>query len=580
MKWTSSLCAFLLFAASIQAQINDGGSLPQSFEAACDCAPASPLPLHEASAQDWVRIRGERNSSKHGLYKVGQVLPLRISNQDASAGFSQQTQGGQLWRTRLRSAGAVGLSLYFSDFHLPEGATLHVYSANGRHRIGGFGAHNNQANRSFATEIVYAEEIIVEYFEPNNAAFSGTFTIEGLGHIFEGTRPAFAQDAPAQNSGGRDFGDALSCEVNVNCSEGTGRTGQRDAVARILIKVGADLGWCSGAVVNNTAQDCTPYFLTALHCGTTGTGALTTAADIDDWVFYFNYQSSGCSDPFLEPVGNTITGATVSAHSNDGGGDTGSDFLLLELSSTPPTIYNVYYAGWNRNNTAPAGGYGIHHPAGDIKKISTYDTNTSSGAWGTAIGSHWNVEWITTANGGGITEGGSSGSPIFNNSGLVVGTLTGGASSCASPEDGDVYGKMSYHWGSNGAIASRRLSDWLDANATGATTLSGGYCSGGSVNVDRYEHNVALDWSIAPNPSTTGMTRLAAGELGAEMQASSYNLEVVDALGRRVYGAQYAEWSQIQSAELDLRHLASGVYFLRIQTARWQAVQRLQLLHK
>jgi PKD repeat protein len=104
----------------------------------------------------------------------------------------------------------------------------------------------------------------------------------------------------------------------------------------------------------------------------------------------------------------------------------------------------------------------IHHPAGDIKKISTFSGNTVSTQWGSATGSHWRVTWTANANGHGVTEGGSSGSPLFDNTGNIIGTLTGGGSYCTALSAPDQYGKMAFHWTNNGTTAIEQLKPWLD----------------------------------------------------------------------------------------------------------------------
>eukprot|EP01034_Spumella_vulgaris_P012058 gene12058-15340_t len=151
-----------------------------------------------------------------------------------------------------------------------------------------------------------------------------------------------------------------------------------------------------------------------------------------------------------------------------------SDFLLVEFNAPIPSAYNVYYNGWDRNNTAAGSGVGIHHPAGDIKKISTYTDALTNGNWtGTPSGSHWVVVWSPTTNGTGVTEGGSSGSPIFNQNKRIVGDLSGGSSFCSSTDSPDLYGKFSYSWQTAGGSNSQRLSPWLDPTGTNASTLDG-----------------------------------------------------------------------------------------------------------
>lgn len=88
-------------------------------------------------------------------------------------------------------------------------------------------------------------------------------------------------------------------------------------------------------------------------------------------------------------------------------------------------------------------------------------------------GMYWKVIWAETTNGHGVTEGGSSGSPLFNTAGHIVGGLTGGQASCSSPEKPDYYGKLSSSWESNGNDSTSQLKYWLDPANTGAFELSG-----------------------------------------------------------------------------------------------------------
>jgi PKD repeat protein len=178
------------------------------------------------------------------------------------------------------------------------------------------------------------------------------------------------------------------------------------------------------------------------------------------------------------------TGCLRIADSGDNGGDSGSDFLLVKMGSATneaniitqlkSTAFNAYWNGWNANTAATTGGVSIHHPAGDIKKISTFIGNTVSTQWGSATGSHWRVTWTSNSNGYGVTEGGSSGSPLFNGSqGYVIGTLTGGGSFCTAQSSPDQYGKMAFHWTNNGTATNRQLKPWLDPTNSGVLQFAG-----------------------------------------------------------------------------------------------------------
>ncbi|MCF0207427.1 MAG: T9SS type A sorting domain-containing protein, partial [Bacteroidales bacterium] len=273
--------------------------------------------------------------------------------------------------------------------------------------------------------------------------------------------------------GATGFGASEDCEINVNCSQGASYRVQQRGVARILVREGYSTGYCTGTLINNTSNDGTPYFLTANHCGPDA-----TTSNFNQWKFRFNYEATGCTNPSYESSIN-YTDFTGCVKVAEGAMDGGSDFYLVRLTNftlNNAKSVNAVYNGWDRSTTSSTGGgAGIHHPAGDIKKISLYTqkptTATYSGGSGMncASSAHWKITWSEA-----VTEGGSSGSPIFNNNGLVFGTLSGGASSCDASTYSryDLYGKMSVHWSNaaNGSASSNKLQPWLDPTGTNATT--------------------------------------------------------------------------------------------------------------
>jgi PKD repeat protein len=156
--------------------------------------------------------------------------------------------------------------------------------------------------------------------------------------------------------------------------------------------------------------------------------------------------------------------------------DAGSDFDLVEFNNSIPDYYDVYYNGWNRTNSNEdaESGVGIHHPAGDIKKISTYDFPLQSSNFWNGLPTHWQLFWAETVNGKSIMQGGSSGSPVFDSNGLIMGDLTGGyaSNSCETPSPA-YYGKFYYSWDQNGTTSSSQLKPWLDPDNTGIEKLPG-----------------------------------------------------------------------------------------------------------
>jgi PKD repeat protein len=408
--------------------------------------------LNTLAAEDILR-------DKQGvLYRIGVALPAHLTPQN-SGFWSTNPDGSRTWQIVVSAPGAEALSYLFEKFVLHGGSTLRIQN------LGGQDVHPLLTSAD------------VEAHQMQNAALCG-----GSKHILTLTEPAYTTPSEIYidrvmynyRSTGFDveekINESATCEVNINCSPvGDAWQDEKRGVARVYVIEGNQAGWCSGSLINNTAQDCKPYFLTALHCGVSA-----TAANMNQWKFYFRYEAAACTNPTT--VGSLasyfVTGCLRIADAADGGGNSGSDFLLLKLgnANNESTVItnlksanlNAYWNGWNASASPTTGGVGIHHPAGDIKKISTFSGNTVSTQWGTASGSHWRVTWTANSNGYGVTEGGSSGSPLFDNTGNIIGTLTGGGSYCTSQTAPDQYGKMAYHWTNNGTTAILQLKPWLD----------------------------------------------------------------------------------------------------------------------
>ncbi|MBX7181268.1 MAG: T9SS type A sorting domain-containing protein [Bacteroidia bacterium] len=457
--FTTILVGAVCLTLNTQAQISHGGQpLSNHFPSLFKSVEGVELTAPDPSS---LLAEDQDRAVKGSLYRIGTSLLTDIKPTNSGT-WTLLPDGGKVWRLQVSASGAKALGFYFDQFHLPVGAQLFVYNENKSQVIGAFTSENNHESGYFATEMIFGSSAILELYIPLKSKGSNLqFHLNEVAYFY---RNVYApKDA-------KDFGDSESCEVNVNCSEGNNWANQKRGVARIMVKAGNQYGWCSGSLINNTNVDCSPLFLTADHCSEG-----TSASDLNQWVFYFNYQASGCTNPASQGTlaNQTMTGATLKAQTT-GMGNQDSDFYLVLLNNNVPQSYAPYFNGWDRNNTASTGGVGIHHPAGDIKKISTYTgTLVSSTYGGTVANTHWRVTWAGTANGHGVTEGGSSGSPLFGSNGLIVGQLTGGSSYCTAQTSPDLYGKFSYSWTSNGAAANRQLAPWLDPSSSGVTTLAG-----------------------------------------------------------------------------------------------------------
>lgn len=400
------------------------------------------------------------NSLKIGPYRFGDNL-LIDANLTSHGVWNELKDGARIWRLGFQCRDAYSVNFIMNDFYLPFGATFHIYNSDGADIYGPFTYDDNREDNGFASFPIPGETVFIEIYEPSMAIGHSRLSVETVTH---GYRDIFGRSSTENRNSG-------SCNINVNCPEGGDWQDEKRSVA---IMVSGGSGFCTGSMVNNTAQDGTPYFLSANHC---------MGGNANNWVFKFDYQRPGCANtggPGSPASGSFTQGAVIRASS------AGSDFALLQLNSTPPASHDVFYAGWDRSGTAPPRSIGIHHPQGDRKKICFDNDPATTQNWQGA--DCWRIgDWEL-----GTTEPASSGSPLFDPNHRVIGQLFGGTASCTSITS-DYYGRFSTSW--NGSSASNRLRDWLDPLNTNATILDG---------YDPNAADVALDAAVQ---SIAGVTQ-------------------------------------------------------------------------
>ncbi len=442
-KPLNTLLIFFLIGFStlpIFSQISEGGT-PYSF--------TNNVPQHvERISMPAVNVAAllaedELEQSKGLPFRFG--FPMDVNyNLETSGTWTDLPGGAKLWRLNIYSAGATTINLIYNDFWLPQDSKFYIYNENHSEIIGAFTSRNNNENGQFATGLVRGESVVLEYYEPANVEVPGIINISSVIH---GYKDVFKKIEEMDG-----FGSSGSCNNNVNCPEGEPWANQIRSAAMILTAGNSRL--CSGSMVNNVRQDLTPYFLTANHCWS-GTPAT--------WIIMFNYQSPNCNN-IDGPLNYTVQGTTTIAKYAD------SDFALLLLNTAPPDSYLVHFNGWSAEDVASTSSVGIHHPSGDIKKIS-WDNDPSSSADYEPSPYLPNSHWKITMWDDGTTEPGSSGSPLFDQNKRLIGQLHGGWASCTSLT-ADYYGKFAMSW-NRGSTPATRLKDWLDPDNTGVLTLDG-----------------------------------------------------------------------------------------------------------
>ncbi|HED66667.1 MAG TPA: hypothetical protein ENJ09_14055 [Planctomycetes bacterium] len=346
---------------------------------------------------------------------------------------------GRVWRLALSSPGAARLGLILDGFQVPPGAEL--YAHGGGVVRGAYTSLANDPDGLLVIEPVPGDRLVVEYFEPAGALLPGTLHLSVLVREQEtgkkrrrraGHKPAaeHAREDTEADPPSRDR-HAAACNVDLACPEGEPwRTS-----ARAIVRIVAVREKCTGVLINNTARDGTPYILTAAHCG-----------DLHNASFYFNYLADACGGEEPRTREDRLSGSVPVVVEDL------LDLQLVRLLDTPPASFHVLYAGWDRTGAVPKSVTTLHHPAGDVMKISI-EKDPPRKVKSLFKIPHWDV---------GITERGSSGAPLFDPAHRVIGHLQGGSATCDKPS-GDQYRRLEKDW--------VLLEPYLDPLGVGPETL-------------------------------------------------------------------------------------------------------------
>lgn len=440
-KHTLLLLLFLTTILSLNSkgQVSYGGS-PASFNTLK--ALKIQLPVVEMSPVNNFELQAKDLQSKDPYKKYTFAKSFDVDISPDNAGVWDRADGINIWRVAIRSAGAYSLNILFDRAILPTGASIFIYSPDHQILRGAFNANNEQSSGMLPIFPLPGDEIIVEYDEPVTVSAPGELHISKVNHDYKNA------------IGNRPLGEAGTCNMDVYCNGAKVLKKEKQAVVQLVI-AGTDL--CTGTLVNNAKRDKTPYLITAGHC-------ITKATDAQQTVFSFNYESpycgqNGSTNGFVD---QTMTGSILRARSDS------LDFALVELEMIPPAEYRPYYAGWDNTKTIPQMTRSVHHPKGDVKKVSvdndppvigTYDTHT-----GVTNSYWWIKKWDI-----GTTEPGSSGGPLFNEANLMIGTLQGGFATCESSLN-DYYVMLAYQWNYS-STATKQLKKWLDPTNSGTPKI-------------------------------------------------------------------------------------------------------------
>jgi lysyl endopeptidase len=410
-------------------------------------------------------------------YQVGITRKLAyldassVGSGSMSLGASRSTREGSVWTTAVRVPGATALRLHLTGVDLPKGAEIYVYNMAGQ-AFGPYTGRGPLRNGDLHTNTVFGEQILLQVHTPADAPRASRLNIAEVGIMGArfaapryGPKGVYADDFSAITAQASNLcSNNADCVVNAACQSSAVVNTAKDAIATILFQSGASFYICTGGLIADTvATSVIPFFLTANHC-------ISSSGEAASVETYFDYattcSSPNCTQPYNN-VGETVGSTLVAGSSN-------TDVTLLRLSTAPTTPDGVAtYLGYlttpvaNTNNLAL---YRISHPSGSPQAYSEGVVDTTKGTCRTL--NRGNFIYSRDTVGG--TEGGSSGSPVVNGAGQIVGQLYGACgtnvnNSCDAAANATVDGAF--------AVSYPLLAPFLNPGSGGGCFAKGTSCT-------------------------------------------------------------------------------------------------------
>jgi hypothetical protein len=570
MKWKLSFIQLvalstMLFAGSVRADqlgpyTPHPGPIEKQVKVAArfklqDHTPSKTITLEKLPTAEKEQLKHSNSSlrTKSLQIGVGRVVPATTGAVNSAAlNWQALPSGGQAATMTVTSPEAVAIRLGLKIAKLPNGAELRFAgSANSAEVVGPITAQRAMRFPVYWTPMVFGDTVTVELYVPAGASTSDVeFSVSSVSHLV-------SSPVKLDNSALQEQSSSCSLEVDAVCLYGLPAVQTTaNAVARMEFTEADGRSYlCTGTLLNSLTPNI-PYFWGADHC-------ISDNQVASSLITYWFYQSTACNSNIPSPNYATLFDGALLLYTN-----ADDDGTMLLLGDAPPV--GATYAAWDSGVIPPGSTImGIHHPGGDLKKISV-GTFTGYDTWN-GVGSYNAVAWTK-----GITEGGSSGSGLFliNSNGdyALRGGLKGGTVSCTNQNGEDLYSRFD--------LAYPGVKQWLYSTTAPANLLyasisnitSTGATLGETADGATTAYMVVLP-STAPLPSTS---QVLAGTDSFDAPAKSGHwvlLQPKVAATIKLTGLQSNTSYNVFTAAKDLNGGISNATYFTFTTLPGQATQ-------
>lgn len=400
---------------------------------------------------DLDHAQNERNKSEDnsfsGPFCFGKGFDVSYTLSD---GQWEKVEGGRLWTMSVQSEGAYSLNFVFESFYLPEGADMYIENGEGSVVYGPVKAKDIGKDGFFLTDIIEGDCVRIYLFEPDDAKNKSTLTIKRVIHGLQKVSEVY-EKAKTRSNG---YSPYVACYNNNEYEK------ESDAVALVLLANGTEM--CSGALVMSTDYSFAPYFLTAFRLVDGNRDNVLSDSEIygaEHCMFKFRYKYLVCDNMTLATSYSYNGAEFKSAWAN-------TQYALLKLTGNLKQNPKLTWLGWNRGSSYPSSGACLFHF--DLSEMRISIDNNQLGGYGSYF--LGNYGWETDFDEG-IGYFGMPGAPLLDGNKRIVGTAFGGYNHVSPWLNVNAdFGKFHLSW-TGGGTNSTRISNWLDPNNTGQTTM-------------------------------------------------------------------------------------------------------------